>query len=126
MALKGALRSYTVARELITPELEPLVMPQLKGIRESIAEAFGVSDGTNRVSSSRRVRWDGKEIAEWVAGLTELVARFEERVETLLHACDKIDEQLKVLGQIEYSHENFLVVTGNIQKTVDELSLAGS
>ncbi len=125
MALKGALRSYNVARELITPELEPLVMPQLKSIRESVAEAFGVRDGTNRVSSSRRVRWDGKEIAEWVAGLTELVARFEERVETLLHACDAIDVQLKLLSETEYNHEQFSGAVQNIQKTVDELSLAG-
>jgi dynein heavy chain 1 len=126
MALKGALRSYTVARELITPELEPLVMPQLRSIRESVAEAFGVSsDGTNRVSSSRRVRWDGKEIAEWVAGLTELVSRFEERVETLLHACESVDTQLNLLSQMEYDREQFLIAVQNIQKTVDELSLAG-
>lgn len=54
MALKGALRSYNVARELITPELEPLVMPQLKSIKESIAEAFGVRDGTNRIYQAVR------------------------------------------------------------------------
>ena len=65
MALKDALRSYTVARELITPELQPLVMPEIQSIRESIGEAFGdVNAGKSR--KSRRVKWKGKEIAEWV------------------------------------------------------------
>ncbi len=125
MALKCALRSYSSAIELLTPELQPMVMQNIKNIRESIAEAFGVSvDGSLR-SSSRRVRWDGKEIAEWVAGLTELVSLFEERVEMLLQACDSIDNQLKILSQIEYNHEKFLSVVQTIQKIVDELSLAG-
>ena len=58
---------------------------------------------------------DGKEIAEWVAGLTELVSLFEERVEMLLQACDSIDNQLKILSQIEYNHEKFLSVVQTIQ-----------
>lgn len=126
MALKGALRSYAVARELITPELEPLVMSYLKNIRESVAEAFGVSlNGSSRGSSSRRIRWGGKEIAAWVAGLTELVTLFEERVETLLQACDKINSQLILLNEIDYDKQAFMDAVGGIQKIVDELSLAG-
>jgi len=74
MALKSALRSFTVVRDLITPELEPLMDTQLKAIQESISEAFDVSlDGT-KITSKRRVRWDTKEMAEWVAALTELVS----------------------------------------------------
>lgn len=126
MALKSALRSYSIAREQITPELQPLVMPQIKSIRESISEVFGVSNiKSNKSLSSRRVRWDGKEIIEWIAGLTELVSRFEERVETLLQACHSIDLQLKHLSNTEYNHESFLSAAQKIQKTVDELSLAG-
>lgn len=126
MALKAALRSYSVTRDLVTPDLEPLVMPQLKGIREAIAEAFGVSiEGSNRSSSSRRVRWNGKEITEWVAGLTELVTRFEERVETLLHAYDKIESQLKILNDVRYDYQQFLSIVQNIQKIIDDLSLRG-
>ena len=126
MALKSALRSYAVARELITPELEPLVLPQLKSIRESIAEAFGVPIGkTTKGSTKRRVRWEGKEMAEWVAGLTELVSRFEERVEKLLKACDKIDSQLRFLGEVEFDNKNFSKVVNSIQEHVDGLSLAG-
>ena len=126
MALKSALRSYSIAREQITPELQPLVMPQIKSIRESISEVFGVSNiKSNKSLSSRRVRWDGKEIIEWIAGLTELVSRFEERVETLLQACHSIDLQLKRLSHTEYNHESFLSAAQKIQKTVDELSLAG-
>lgn len=131
MALKAALRSYAAARELITTELAPLLRPQLNSIRDSIAEAFGVStsDTTNSTTttttSGRRVRWDAKEMSEWVAGLTELVSRFEERVETLLTACDKIDECVVELGCVGYEREAFVGVLGKIQAIVDELSLAG-
>jgi dynein heavy chain 1 len=126
IALQGALRSYAVARELITPELEPLVSSHLKHIRESIAEAFGVSlDSAITSSSSRRIRWGAKELREWVAGLTELVTRFEERVETLLEACIKMEAHLDALSKVDYKRELFEEVVGNIQKTVDDLSLAG-
>ncbi len=125
MALQGALRSYAVARDLITPELEPLVSSHLKHIRESIAEAFGVPLNGHSVSSSRRVRWGGNEINEWVAGLTELVTRFEERVEILLQACSKIETHLESLAQVDYNRELFERVIEDVQKTVDELSLAG-
>lgn len=43
MALKSALRSYQVTRELVSSDLEPLVFPQLKAIRDCVAEAFGIS-----------------------------------------------------------------------------------
>jgi len=126
MALKGALRSYAVVRELMTPELEPLVLSHLKNIRESVAEAFGVSlDRNNRSSSTRRVRWGAKEIGDWVAGLTELVTRFEERVETLLRANDKMESHLVSLSEVAYEKDAFTTVVENMQKTVDELSLAG-
>ena len=101
-------------------------MSHLKNIRESIAEAFGVSvESNSRSSSTRRVRWGAKEIAEWVAGLTELVTRFEERVEILLRACDKVASHLASLAKVDYNREAFLGVVDDIQKTVDELSLAG-
>lgn len=125
MALKSALRSYSAIREFVTPEIQPLVMPQIKSIRESISEAFGISNDGKRMSSSRRVRWDGKDIDEWVAGLMELVTLFEERVETLLRACEKIDSLLIVLSSVEYDRDKFMDAVQGIQKVVDELSLAG-
>ena len=125
MTVKTALRSYTVARELIPPELEPLVKPQLLAIQESVAEAFDVSLDGSKVASRRRVRWESKEMSDWVAGLTEHVNRFEERVETLLYACDKIDMALVKLGKVDYDASRFRAVVDSIQKQVDELNLAG-
>lgn len=125
MTIKTALRSYTVARELIPPELEPLVEPQLLAIQESVAEAFDTSLDGSKVASRRRVRWESKEMSDWVAGLTEHVNRFEERVETLLHACDKIDMALVKLGKVDYDASRFRSIVDNIQKQVDELNLAG-
>ena len=120
MALKTALRSYTAVRELITPELEPLVLPQLQAVRGSISEAFDTEGRTKR-----RVRWGAKDVSDWVAGLTEHVSRFEERVETLLRACDKVNIALDLLGKVQYDLEKFGEVVTTVQKTVDELSLAG-
>jgi len=125
MTVKTALRSYTVARELIPPELELLVKPQLLAIQESVAEAFDVSLDGSKVASRRRVRWESKEMSDWVAGLTEHVNRFEERVETLLYACDKIDMALVKLGKVDYDASRFRAVVESIQKQVDELNLAG-
>ena len=125
MTVKTALRSYTVARELIPLELEPLVKPQLLAIQESVAEAFDVSLDGSKVASRRRVRWESKEMSDWVAGLTEHVNRFEERVETLLYACDKIDMALVKLGKVDYDASRFRAVVDSIQKQVDELNLAG-
>eukprot|EP00562_Extubocellulus_spinifer_P009490 CAMPEP_0178491962 /NCGR_PEP_ID=MMETSP0696-20121128/11685_1 /TAXON_ID=265572 /ORGANISM="Extubocellulus spinifer, Strain CCMP396" /LENGTH=4359 /DNA_ID=CAMNT_0020119857 /DNA_START=116 /DNA_END=13193 /DNA_ORIENTATION=+ len=125
MNLKTALRSYTVARELIPSELEPLVKPQLLAVQESVAEAFDVSLDGSKVVSKRRVRWDAKDMSDWVAGLTEHVNRFEERVETLLYACDKIDTALESLGKVEYDVVKLQHILEGIQKHIDELSLAG-
>mmetsp|Transcript_17192 Transcript_17192/g.32539 ORF Transcript_17192/g.32539 Transcript_17192/m.32539 type:complete len:4250 (-) Transcript_17192:45-12794(-) len=126
MALRAALRSYSVAREFITPELEPLVKSHLCSIRDSIAEAFGVTlDGNSRPSSTQRIRWGTKELGVWVAGLTELVTRFEERVEILSQVCQKVEACLDALGEIKYDHHAFTSLLEDIQKLIDQLSLAG-
>lgn len=63
VAIKTALRSYQAVRVLVTPELEPLVMPQLLEIRECISEAFDVKlSGSSIASKKRRVRWDTPEM----------------------------------------------------------------
>lgn len=126
VAIKTALRSYSAVRGLVTPELEPLVMPELTIIRETIAEAFDckLSEST-AVTKKRRVRWDTKEMIEWVTRLTEQVSKFEDRVEQLLTACEKVDVALRQIDVVEYEHEQFLGVFNSIQKTIDEMSLAG-
>jgi len=123
-ALKAALRSYSITRALITPELEPLVFPRLLAIRGSIEEAFDVT-GSDRATHRRRTRWETSEMGEWVSSLSELVSRFEERVEKLLRACEKIDDFLIDLGLVPFDAVELATVVENIQKIIDELSLAG-
>lgn len=126
VAVKTALRSYQAVRVLITPELEPLVMPQLLEIRECIAEAFDVKlSSSTAVAKKRRVRWDTKEMTEWLTTLTESVTKFEDRVEQLLGACDRVDIALNLLEQVEYDAAKFQGVLDTIQKTIDEMSLSG-
>ena len=92
VTIKTALRSYQAVRVLITPELEPLVMPQLLEIRELISDAFDVKLSTSTaVAKKKRIRWEDKEMTEWLTKLTEAVTKFEDRVEQLLRACDKVD-----------------------------------
>jgi dynein heavy chain 1 len=126
VAVKTALRSYQAVRVLVTPELEPLVMPQLLEIREAIAEAFDVKlSSSTAVAKKRRVRWDTKEMTDWVTTLTESVTKFEDRVEQLLGACDRVDIALNLLEQVEYDGAKFQAVLATIQKTIDEMSLSG-
>ena len=126
VAIKTALRSYQAVRVLVTPELEPLVMPQLLEIRECIAEAYDVKLSTSTaVTKKRRVRWDTPEMTDFVAKLTDAVTKFEDRIEQLLRACDKVDIALNLLEEIEYDSSKFQSILGSIQKTIDEMSLSG-
>ncbi len=125
VALKTALSSYAAARDLITSELEPLVAQELRAIKDSILEAFDVSSDGTKVTTKRRIRWDSKHISGWVAALNELVSRFEERVEILLRACDNVDIAIEALGTVAYDRKKFCCAVENVQKVVDELSLAG-
>ena len=124
VALKTALSSYAAARGLVTEELEPLVSQELKAIQESIGEAFDVSlDG--KKTSKRRIRWDSKDVGAWIAVLNEQVNRFEERVEILLRASENICVAIEALKSISYEKQAFSDAMENVQKIVDELSMAG-
>lgn len=126
VAIKTALRSYQAVRVLVTPEIEPLVMPQLLEIRECVAEAFDVKlSSSSAITKKRRVRWDTKEMTEFVTKLSESVTKFEDRVEQLLRACDKVDIALNLLEEIDYDASKFNAILGSIQKTIDEMSLSG-
>ena len=126
IAVKTALRSYQAVRVLVTPELEGLVMPQLLEIRELISEAFDVKLSTSTaISKKQRVRWEAKEMTEWVSKLNESVSKFEDRVEQLLRACDKVNSSLNLLHKVSYDTTMFEGVLSSIQKTIDEMSLSG-
>jgi dynein heavy chain 1, cytosolic len=127
IAIKTALRSYQAVRGLVTPELEPLLMPQLLAVRETISEAFDVKlDTSTAIAKKRRIRWDApRELSDWVSRLSELVSNLEERVEQLLITCGKIDAAINLLVKIEYDSSNFCQVMDRIQKHIDEMSLRG-
>eukprot|EP00804_Cyclotella_cryptica_P026574 CCRYP_014010-RA/>CCRYP_014010-RA protein AED:0.03 eAED:0.03 QI:237/1/1/1/0.92/0.78/14/3696/3180 len=125
MALKTALRSYAAARGLVSSELEPLVAQELRSIRECIMEAFDVAADGSKITTKRRMRWNSKDLASWVAVLNEHVSRFEERVEILLRACDDIDVAVDAIGSVEYERQKLCSAVENVQKVVDSLSLAG-
>ena len=101
-------------------------MPQLLEIRELISEAFDVKlSGSTAVSKKQRVRWETKELPDWVARLTESVSKFEDRVEQLLRACDKVDIALNLMEEVGFNQQKFQAVLASIQKTIDEMSLSG-
>ena len=127
IAIKTALRSYQSVRTLVTPELEPLVMPQLLSIRECISDAFDVKLSTSTaVAKKLRVKWDNtQEMTDWVTRLTDSVTKFEDRVEQLLRACDKVDIALNLMEEVDYDDGKFKSVLSSIQKTIDEMSLSG-
>ena len=64
-------------------------------------------------------------MGNWVAVLNEHVSRFEERVEILLKACHNIDIAIEALRNVVYERQKFVNAVENVQKVVDELSMAG-
>lgn len=126
VAIKTAIRSYLAVRKFVTTELEPLVLPQLIEIRECFSEAFDAKlSSSTVVAKKRRIRWDSKEMDEWVARLSESVTKFEDRVEQLLVACDKVDIALNLLERVDYDEAKFRGVLSTVQKTIDNMSLSG-
>lgn len=127
VAVKTALRSYQAVRVLVTPELEPLLMPHLVEIRECVSEVFDVKLSTSTaITKDRRIRWnDTEKLTAWVTRFTESVTKFEERTEQLLVACDKVDIALMLLEKVEYDAVKFQGVLASIQQTIDEMSLSG-
>ena len=126
VAIKTALRSYQSVRALVTPELEPLVMPQLLNVREIISEAFDVKlDTSKAIARKRRVRWDSRELSDWVSRLSDSVTKLEYRVEQLLRTCDKVELALEALGTVEYDATTFQGAMENIQRSIDQMSLSG-
>eukprot|EP00586_Coscinodiscus_wailesii_P014222 CAMPEP_0172510176 /NCGR_PEP_ID=MMETSP1066-20121228/226876_1 /TAXON_ID=671091 /ORGANISM="Coscinodiscus wailesii, Strain CCMP2513" /LENGTH=4214 /DNA_ID=CAMNT_0013289037 /DNA_START=123 /DNA_END=12767 /DNA_ORIENTATION=+ len=129
MILKSALRSYTCVRQLVTVELEPLVLPQLQDVRDSVEEAFdsSSSSGASSMTATKRgrVRWESQGMGEWVATLSEHVIRLEERMERLLRARNAVEGHLEELAVVKFDRASMEAVLMKVQGVVDELSLAG-
>jgi dynein heavy chain 1 len=127
--LRTALRSYATTRACVTPDLEPLLEAELLGIRDVISEAFDVSQvsGAAGKKSRRtaRVRWEAPDIGAWVTTLSDLVSAFEERVDKLLQSSSKVEQFLTELKSCYYSSAAMEGAIDKLQKTLDELSLAG-
>ena len=128
IAIKTALRSYHSCRTLITPSLEPLVMPQLLDVREIISDGFEVKLSTSKaISKKRRIRWDSspKDLSEWATKLSDSVTKLEERAEELLLKCDDVDAVIEKLKIVDYSSKKFETLMSAIQKIIDDMSLGG-
>jgi dynein heavy chain 1 len=95
-------------------------------VREIVSEAFDVKlDTSKAIAKKRRIRWDSRELSDWVSRLADSVTKLEERVEQLLQICDKVDAALKSLETVEYDAAKFQGVMENVQKSIDEMSLSG-
>lgn len=126
IAIKTALRSYQAVRALISADLEPLVMPQLLEVREIVSEAFDVKlDTSTAIAKKRRIRWDSREISDWVSRLSDSVTKLEERVEQLLRTCDTVEASLRILESVEYDSMKFQKVLEAIQNSIDAMSMSG-
>jgi dynein heavy chain 1, cytosolic len=69
VALQSALRTYSLARSCISAAMEPLLVPQLRAVRQTVGRAF---------SKVGRLSWDSSDLSAWVGTLSEQVC-------TLLH-----------------------------------------
>jgi dynein heavy chain 1 len=121
IALRSSLRSYSATRKSITPEMEPLLESELFSIRDIVSEAFDVGN----VGRKGRIKWDSPSLGAWVAKLSQLVSNFETRVDILTQESYNIDGALNKLKSSRYTITDMDRVVGEIQKSVDTLSLAG-
>jgi dynein heavy chain 1, cytosolic len=64
VALQSALRTYSLARSCVTAVMEPLLVPQLKAVRQTVGRAFG---------KRARLSWDSSDLSAWVGTLSEQV-----------------------------------------------------
>jgi len=118
ISLRSSLRSYSTARKSITPEMEPLLESELFSIRDVVSEAFDVG-------RKSRIKWDSPSLGVWVAKLSHLISHFETRVDILTQESYQIDRALNDLRVSQYTTIEFERCVGEIQKSVDTLSLAG-
>jgi len=81
--LKSALLTYTQIRAAIShdPSLPLLILPSLSAIHDAIKEAFNPAPGSP--GTTRRVRWDSKNLDEYVASIAELTFTLDEKVSAL-------------------------------------------
>jgi Dynein heavy chain, N-terminal region 1 len=71
VALQSALRTYSLARSCITAAMEPLLVPQLRAVRQTVGRAFG---------KVGRLSWDSSDLSAWVGTLSEQVCAIKQRL----------------------------------------------
>jgi Dynein heavy chain, N-terminal region 1 len=64
VALQSALRTYSLARSCISAAMEPLLVPQLRAVRQTVGRAF---------AKVGRLSWDSSDLSAWVGTLSEQV-----------------------------------------------------
>lgn len=112
ISMIASVRTYQQTQEKLNahPSLIPLIANHHKQIQTRVAE--GVT-----------LRWESYRLESFVQSLAEEVNIFQEKVDEVLQAGEKIDVAVALLDSVPYSSEALRPVLERLQKIVDDLNL---
>eukprot|EP01038_Epipyxis_sp_PR26KG_P004455 gene4455-6300_t len=120
LALQSALVVFNQSKRKINPENSILLNSTVNSVREIIKEALGGS-----AAKRTFVKWDSKNLNDWVSHLSNKVFALQERVDDVTDKMIAVDELLKQLSKCKFNYESMREVIESLQVIVDELPMKG-
>ena len=119
LALNSALSSLTQTKKRINGSNNALLLSHIGAVRDTIKEAIGGSKRT------KWVKWDAKDVNEWVSLLTSKIFSLQERVEDVNITLATVEDLLTQLSTCTYNRESFMQIINAFQAIVEELPMKG-
>lgn len=119
LALQSALTTFNQAKKNINNSNSMLLVAHVQAVRDIIKEAIG---GSKR---SKWVKWDTKDLNDWVHHLSVKVYALQERVDDVKEKTILAEQLLEKLKTCEYEREKLEEGISSLQKIADELPMKG-
>ena len=119
LALQSAIVGFSNAKSRINSSNSILLQLHVQTVREVVREAIGGS------KKSKWIKWDSKELNDWVSHLSNKIFSLQERVDDVTEMLNQVDELLNELKSCPYDSESMLHIISSIQTIVDELPMKG-
>ena len=120
LALQSALAGFAQAKKKINDSNAILLNSHVQTVREVVREALG---GSKR--QSKWIKWDAKELHDWVSHLSNKIFSLQERVDELTETLLNVDELLDQLKHCPYDSASLNDIMSYLQAIVDEMPMKG-
>lgn len=84
-----------------------------------------LSTSSSPLQTKTRMKWDSRNIKDYVASISELVFTLQEKVYSLLETIDAVNLLISELSSAPFDKESFAAIIKGLQAHVDQLSLSG-